>query len=69
MEGKNDRKQKNTSPKISYEPDSDVLIIESSTAPIDYAKEVGNVAIHFSRDNQPVLIEILETSKFFALLS
>ena len=50
--------------KINYEPEADVLSIESSPAPIDYAKEVGNVVVHFTRNNQPVLLEILEASKF-----
>lgn len=50
--------------KINYEAEADVLTIESSPAPIDYAKEVGNVVVHFTRDNQPVLLEILEASKF-----
>ena len=50
--------------KINYEPEADVLSVESSPAPIDYAKEVGNVVVHFTRDNQPVLLEILEASKF-----
>ncbi len=50
--------------KINYEPEADVLTIESSAAPIDYAKEIGNVVVHFTRDNQPVLLEILEASKF-----
>lgn len=50
--------------KINYEPEADVLTIESSPAPIDYAKEIGNVVVHFTRDHQPVLLEILEASKF-----
>lgn len=50
--------------KINYKLEADVLTIESSAAPIDYAKEIGNVVVHFTRDNQPVLLEILEASKF-----
>lgn len=55
---------KNLMTKINYEAEADVLTIESSPAPIDYAKEVGNVVVHFTRDNQPVLLEILDASKF-----
>ena len=54
-------KQKN---KISYEPQADVLMWEISDKPIDYAKEVGNVVVHFTKNNAPVLIEFLEATKF-----
>jgi len=50
--------------KISYEPEADVLMWEITDKPIDFAKEIGNVVVHFTKDNIPVLIEILEASKF-----
>ena len=50
--------------KISYEPEADVLSWEVSAKPIDFAKEIGNVVVHFSKDNAPVLLEILEASAF-----
>lgn len=50
--------------KISYEPEADVLMWEISDKSIDYAKEVGNVVVHFTKNNMPVLIEFLEASKF-----
>ncbi len=52
--------------KISYEPEADVLIWEITDKPIDFAKEVGNVVVHFTKNNMPVLIEVLEASKFLA---
>ena len=52
--------------KISYEPEADVLTWEITNQPIDYAKEVGNVVVHFTENNIPVLIEILEASKFLS---
>ena len=52
--------------KISYEPEADVLMWEITDKPIDYAKEIGDVVIHFTKNNIPVLIEILEASKFLA---
>jgi len=52
--------------KISYEPEADVLMWEITDKPIDYAKEIGNVVVHFTKDGVPVLIEILEASKFLA---
>lgn len=50
--------------KISYEPEADVLMWEIADKPIDYAKEIGNVVVHFTKNNIPVLIEILEASRF-----
>ncbi len=52
--------------KISYEPEADVLMWEITNQPIDYAKEIGSVVIHFTKKNMPVLIEILEASKFLS---
>lgn len=51
--------------KISYEKEADVLSIELSGAPIDHAEEIGNVVVHFTKANKPVLLEILEASAFF----
>lgn len=56
---KNDKKIK-----MSYEPEADVLRIEASRQPIDYAKEVGNVVVHFNPKGVPVYFEILEATKF-----
>jgi len=55
--------QKNKA-KISYEPEADILMWEITDKPIDYAKEIGNVIVHFTKNNAPVLIEILEASRF-----
>ncbi len=52
--------------KISYEPEADVLTWEITAQPIDFAKEVGNVIVHFTKNSVPVLIEVLEASKFLA---
>ncbi len=57
--------QKNKA-KISYESEADVLMWEIIDKPIDYAKEIGNVVVHFTKNNVPVLIEILEASKFLS---
>ena len=55
-----------TREKISYEPEGDVLMWEITDKPIDFAKEIGSVVVHFTKSNIPVLIEILEASKFLA---
>lgn len=57
---------KNEKTKISYEPEADVLRIEISKKPIDYAKEMGNFIVHFSENDLPVYLEILEAKKFLA---
>lgn len=49
--------------KIEYEPEADVLSIASvSDVVIDHAREMGNVVVHFSTEDEPVLIEVLEAS-------
>jgi len=63
------KKQKEIKKKIarfSYEPEADVLAWEISGMPINYAKEIGNIVVHFTKNNIPVLVEILEASKFLA---
>ena len=50
--------------KLRYEPDSDVLSWEVSAKSIDFAEEIGNMVVHFSKDNTPVLFEILDASNF-----
>jgi hypothetical protein len=49
---------------VSYELEADVLRVEISNAPIDYAKEIGNIVVHFSKKDVPVYFEILEATKF-----
>ena len=50
--------------KISYDPEADVLSVEAGKrGRIDYASEIGNFVVHFSEDNIPLLIEVLEASK------
>lgn len=61
------RKRRN--PKISYEPEADVLRVEMSKKPIDYAAEVGNIVVHFSHENVPVYLEFLEASRFVSDIS
>ena len=56
-------KSKKNSIKVAYDADADVLSIEgSSRAVIDHATEMGNLIVHFGKDDEPVLIEVLEAS-------
>ncbi|OGI59871.1 hypothetical protein A2814_01785 [Candidatus Nomurabacteria bacterium RIFCSPHIGHO2_01_FULL_38_19] len=41
------------------------MTVEVSNKPIDYAKEIGNVVVHFTKKDKPVFFEILDASKFF----
>ncbi|HOJ39941.1 MAG TPA: DUF2283 domain-containing protein [bacterium] len=50
--------------KIRYSKDVDALLVELSDKSIDYAEEEGQIIIHFSKDGEPVLLEILNAKEF-----
>lgn len=50
--------------KIKYSKDTDTLLIELSDKKIDHAEEQGQVIVHFTKNNVPVLIEIMDASQF-----
>ena len=50
--------------KYRYEKDDDVLMIWFNEEPVDHAEQQDNVILHVSRSNRPVLLEILDASKF-----
>jgi hypothetical protein len=50
--------------KIRYSKDVDALLVELSDKPIDYAEESGQIIVHFSKDDEPVLLEILDAKDF-----
>lgn len=53
-------------PKVSYDADADVLALAGTVAGrIDHARELGNFVVHFTKDDRPLLIEVLEASKVF----
>ena len=54
--------------KASYNREDDVAMIELGRQKIDHAEESENVIIHFSADDKPVLLEILDASNFLAQL-
>lgn len=47
-----------------YDPETNILCWEISKSKISHAREFGNFIIHLSKNGQPVLIEILEASKY-----
>jgi len=52
--------------KVSYNRESDVLLIQVSEAKVDYAEEMGPIFVHFTKDGKPVLLEILDASEVIA---
>ena len=54
--------------KIRYSKDVDILHIELSDRPIDYAQDSGPFIIHFSDNDEPVLLEV-QGGKDFLLKS
>lgn len=53
--------------RIRYSQDSDALLIELSSKPIDYAEESGPLIVHFTKEGEPVLLEILDARDFLLL--
>ena len=49
---------------MKYDPQVDVLLVEVSKQPIDYAEEMGSVIVHFTKRHKPVALEILDASQF-----
>jgi len=49
--------------KVSYNRESDVLLIQVSEDRVDYAEEMGPIIVHFTKGGKPVLLEILDASE------
>jgi uncharacterized protein YuzE len=49
---------------MQFDLESNIISIEITKGKIDHAKEIGNFIIHVSKANKPILIEILDASKF-----
>jgi len=47
-----------------YDPEANIISWELAKAPISHTREFGSFIIHLSNSNKPVLIEILDASKF-----
>lgn len=51
--------------KVSYDREEDILLVElDDTTTIDHAEHNGPLIVHLSRDDRPVLIEILHATAF-----
>jgi len=49
--------------KVTYDRESDVLMIQVAEARIDYAEEMGPIIVDFTKEGKPVLLEILDASE------
>lgn len=54
----------NKNSKVIYEPKDDVLNIWLSKNPVDYAEDKDGVITHYTKNGEPVYIEILFASTF-----
>jgi uncharacterized protein YuzE len=55
--------------KIKYDREKDILLLELSSEPIDFAEESGSLIIHFSKEEKPVVVEILDASEFLSTIT
>lgn len=47
-----------------YDSDADILSVTIQDKAFDYASEMGDFIVHFSKEGKPVYLEILNASKF-----
>ncbi len=50
--------------KFRYDKEDDVLMVWFSHQKVDYAEQEKNIIVHFSKENKPILLEILNASLF-----
>jgi len=53
--------------KIKYDREEDILTVETAPGKIDYAEEMGPFIVHFTKNDKPVVIEILDASDFLSM--
>lgn len=49
---------------LKYYRDDNILVIRLSKTPYEYAEKQGDFIVHFSKDNKPVRIEVLNAKRF-----
>ena len=55
--------------KIRYDDDADVLsIVVAEKGKLSYAREVGDIIVHFDEKGKPLFMEILKASKIVPLM-
>ena len=50
--------------KYKYDSESDVLAVFLSGRPYLYAKEMGDIVVHFDKKDKPVYLEFLNAHNF-----
>lgn len=55
--------------KVQYDREEDVLLIElMPEGVIDHAEQANSFIVHLTADGQPVLLEILDASRFLTTI-
>lgn len=49
---------------LKYYRDDNILVIHLSKTPYEYAEKQGDFIVHFSKENKPVRIEVLNAKRF-----
>ncbi len=55
--------------KARYDREDDVLTLHLADGTVDHAEEVDGVIVHFSADDRPLLLEVLDASELLARLN
>lgn len=55
--------------KVHYDKHEDILMIQLVNKKIDHAYETESMIVHVTENKEPVLLEIFDAKKFFALES
>jgi uncharacterized protein YuzE len=55
--------------KVRYDREDDVLTLLLAEGVVDHAEEVDGVIVHFTKDDRPLLLEMLDASELLAQLN
>jgi uncharacterized protein YuzE len=55
--------------KVRYDREDDVLTLQLAEGVVDHAEEVDGVIVHFTKDDRPLLLEVLDASELLAQLN
>ena len=55
--------------KVSYDPETDIVLCQMSNRRIEHAEEQGPIIIHFDHQDHPVLLEIQGGGRFIGELA
>ena len=56
--------QKGGDMEAKYYPEDDFLVLKFSDVSYDYAEKIGTFIIHYTKEKEPVMLEILKASQF-----